>query len=47
MNIPEKIRIGSVDYEVVLTDENLVEEFALGLHQVIRDNPGMFLKDEG
>ena len=24
MNIPEKIRIGSVDYEVVLTDENLV-----------------------
>lgn len=24
MDIPNKIRIGSVDYEVVLTDENLV-----------------------
>lgn len=105
MNIPKKIRIGSVDYEVVLTDENLVlngrevyawidynyhlikinrnlqdkqgqeqtflhelmhgivkersleigncdeetlvEELAIGLHQVIRDNPGIFLKNEG
>lgn len=24
MNIPEKIRIGSVDYDVEFTDENLV-----------------------
>lgn len=24
MNIPEKVRIGSVDYDIVLTDENLV-----------------------
>lgn len=100
MNIPEKIRIGSSDYSVLLTDENLVcngqesygwinynyhlikinkniqdkqgqektllhelihgivrersldvansneeiivEEIAMGLHQVIRDNPNMF-----
>ncbi len=98
MNIPEKIRIGSFDYEVKLTKDNLVcrgsecygvidynhhnikinemlqdgqgqeqtflhemlhgiirernltveneelvvEEIALGLHQVIRDNPEIF-----
>jgi Zn-dependent peptidase ImmA (M78 family) len=100
VNIPEKIRIGSSDYSVLLTDENLVcngqesygwinynyhlikinkniqdkqgqektllhelihgivrersldvansneeiivEEIAMGLHQVIRDNPNMF-----
>lgn len=98
MNIPEKVRIGSVDYDVHLTKENLVcknqesyglidynyhlikineilqdkqgleqtflhemlhgiirernltveneelvvEEMALGLHQVIRDNPKIF-----
>lgn len=24
MNVPEKVRIGSVDYDIVLTDENLV-----------------------
>lgn len=103
MNIPEKIRIGSSDYSVVLTDENLVcngqesygwidynyhlikinkniqdkqgqektllhelihgivrersldvansneeiivEEIAMGLHQVIRDNPNMFKEE--
>lgn len=103
MNIPEKIRIGSSDYSVLLTDENLVcngqesygwinynyhlikinkniqdkqgqektllhelihgivrersldvansneeiivEEIAMGLHQVIRDNPNMFKEE--
>lgn len=103
MNIPEKIRIGSSDYSVVLTDDNLVcngqesygwidynyhlikinkniqdkqgqektllhelihgivrersldvansneeiivEEIAMGLHQVIRDNPEIFKEE--
>ena len=102
MNIPQKVRIGSVDYDVQLTEENLVcknqesygwidynyhlikinealqdkqgleqtflhemlhgiirernlnveneelivEEIALGLHQVIRDNPKIFKDTE-
>lgn len=104
MNIPNKVRIGSVDYSVVITDEQLilngrvcygtidydqtqininnsihnlvrqeqtflhelihgiikersldiknsddetiVDEIALGLHQVIRDNHNIFLNDK-
>lgn len=101
MNIPDKLRIGSIDYDVELTKENLVvrsqesygyidynyhvikineslqdkqgqeqtflhelihgiirerslnieneevivEEIAIGLHQVIRDNPIIFSKE--
>lgn len=105
MNIPDRVRIGSVDYKVILKNEELVmndrlcygfidfenteisinksrqnlsrqeqtflheivhgiikersldiensdeetivNEIALGLHQVIRDNPDIFLKSEG